>query len=423
LVRLAASHCVAFSPDDQCSQYISTLPFSILKKKFYTDLENQLNISDSEVSETMSDVEIDFERLLDEEDTIYLYDISKLKNLYTNWIQHLSYITPYYAVKCNPDIEILKCLSECGANFDCASPSEIRAVLELGVSPDRIIYANPCKRLQDIRYAYDNGVTITTFDNLCELEKLYHTTPNMNLILRIYANDPTARCVLSNKFGAFRNEWEILLQRARELEMNIIGISFHIGSGACNPEAFRDAISQVHTLYTIGKELYGYEMNIIDIGGGFSYDNIPAMSKSIHYAIEKYFPKEDYPQLTYMAEPGRYFAETIAILFTKIIGIRERDDTIDYWITDSLYGSFNCILYDHIHLHPHPLKHTQNLEMKSVLWGPTCDGFDKIGDTHILPKMSCGDWIEWKNMGAYTIAGATDFNGILLTQPKKLYIY
>ena len=166
-------------------------------------------------------------------------------------------------------------------------------------------------------------------------------------------------------------------------------------------------------------------MNILDIGGGFSCANIEQMSQSINQAIDIYFPKSLFPNLQCIAEPGRYFAETIAILLTKIIGIRERDDTIDYWLTDSVYGSFNCIIYDHIHLQPEPMNLDNEgsvIEMKSTLYGPTCDGFDKILDNYMLPKMSCGDWIEWKNMGAYTIAGACDFNGITLTQPKKLYI-
>jgi ornithine decarboxylase len=159
---------------------------------------------------------------------------------------------------------------------------------------------------------------------------------------------------------------------------------------------------------------------------GFSCENIEVMSQSIHSAIDKNFPREHFENLKVISEPGRYFAETIGVLLTKIIGLREREDTIDYWISDSLYGSFNCILYDHIHLNPEPMNLDNEgaiCEIKSTLWGPTCDGFDKIVENYILPKMSCGDWIEWKNMGAYTIAGACDFNGIPLTKPNKLYVY
>jgi ornithine decarboxylase len=386
---------------------------------------NDLSESESCESNESNEFSNKLEQYLDEEDSIYLYDLTKLKKLYNQWKTFFPYIKPHYAVKCNPDIEILKTLAACGASFDCASPAEILTVLNLKVSPRRIIYANPCKRNQDIAFALERGIQYTTFDSLCELDKLNRIAPEMKLILRLYANDPTAQCILSNKFGAFRNEWESILQRGRELNMNIVGVSFHVGSGACNPDAFSEGISQSRELFDIAKR-YGYDMNILDIGGGFSYKNVDKMSKSINYAIDKNFPKEEFTNLKCIAEPGRYFAETIAVLFTKIIGLRERDDTIDYWITDSLYGSFNCILYDHIHLQPEPMNLDNEgaiVEMKTTLWGPTCDGFDKIVSDYMLPKMSCGDWLEWKNMGAYTIAGSCDFNGIALTQPKKLYVY
>jgi diaminopimelate decarboxylase len=136
------------------------------------------------------------EDFLDREDSIYIYDLLKLKTLYKRWQTLFPYIKPHYAVKCNPDIEILKTLAKCGASFDCASPAEIESVLNLKVSPRRIIYANPCKKNQDILYAVNKGIQYTTFDTLCELEKIYRIAPNMKLIMRIYANDPSAQCIL-----------------------------------------------------------------------------------------------------------------------------------------------------------------------------------------------------------------------------------
>ena len=37
-------------------------------------------------------------------------------------------------------------------------------VSALGVAPDRIVFANPCKRPKDLRCAADRGVELTTFD-------------------------------------------------------------------------------------------------------------------------------------------------------------------------------------------------------------------------------------------------------------------
>ena len=351
------------------------------------------------------------------EDLVYMYDLSRLKSLYSQWRVLFPNIHPYYAVKCNPNPEILKTLAKCGACFDCASPREIEAVLQLGVPASKILYANPCKRESDIRYMNEHNVMYTTFDNQKELEKIAMMSPETKCILRIYANDPSAKCILSNKFGAFEEEWEGLLSYAAALRLDVVGVSFHIGSGAANPYIFYDALRQARQVVDMGKHM-GFDMHIVDVGGGFSVKNITGMASSIHKAIGDFYPDAD--DFDFIAEPGRYFAETIGTMYTKIIGVRERRGHRDYFITDSVYGSFNCIFYDHCQLVPEPIPRSGDISddiVPSTLFGPTCDGGDKIIDHIELPRLQYGDWLRWRNMGAYTIAAACDFNGINFTAP------
>jgi ornithine decarboxylase len=145
------------------------------------------------------------------------------------------------------------------------------------------------------------------------------------------------------------------------------------------------------------------------------------MAASIQKAIAEFFPDED--KYRFVAEPGRYFAETIGTLYTKIVGVRERRGVRDYFITDSVYGSFNCIFYDHCTLNPVPIRKADPYSLvASTIFGPTCDGGDKVIENVELPRLHYGDWLKWKNMGAYTIAAACDFNGINFTNPKVIYI-
>jgi hypothetical protein len=71
-------------------------------------------------------------------------------------------VVPYYAVKCNPEPGILKLLVAMGTGFDCASKGELEMMLKLGVPPSRIIFAHPCKRASDIRYAREHNIGLTT---------------------------------------------------------------------------------------------------------------------------------------------------------------------------------------------------------------------------------------------------------------------
>jgi len=88
-----------------------------------------------------------------------------------------------------------------------------------------------------------------------------------------------------------------------------------------------------------------------------------------------------------------------------------------YYINDGVYGSFNCVLYDHYVPEPSFMQNESNEKFKSSIWGPTCDGLDCIHSSINIPKLNVGDWIIWKNMGAYTISAAVEFNGLPFGKP------
>lgn len=109
----------------------------------------------------------------------------------------------------------------------------------------------------------------------------------------------------------------------------------------------------------------------------------------------------------------------------------------DYWITDGLYGSMNSVMYDHAVLTTRPLvsdlvneqaMHTKQKSavqqlFKSTVFGPTCDGLDTVLSDYSLPKLRNGDWLVFPNMGAYTLSGASNFNGINSTDIKMCYVW
>lgn len=121
---------------------------------------------------------------------------------------------------------VVKLLAALGLGFDCASKSEIQQVLQLGVDPERIIYANPCKQASFIRYAAQQHVAKMTFDNAEELHKIKLLYPNAELVLRILTDDSKSLCQLGLKFGAPMERVASLLQTAKDLELNVIGVRY-----------------------------------------------------------------------------------------------------------------------------------------------------------------------------------------------------
>ena len=132
-------------------------------------------------------------------------------------------------MKCNPDPTLLKYLAALGTGFDCASAKEMGTILSLGVDPSRIMFANPCKNSSAVALANRSGVRKMAFDNRDELYKIKCFCPDAELYLRIFASDDSAIVALGDKFGASIGSTQALLERAWELDLNVVGVSFHVG--------------------------------------------------------------------------------------------------------------------------------------------------------------------------------------------------
>ena len=320
------------------------------------------------------------------------------------------------AVKCNPDKEVLKLLALLGTGFDCSSQGEIEEVLSLGVEPSRIIYANPSKAKSHMRYAKRQGVRKMTFDGADELHKIKSIFPEAELILRIMAEDSSSACRFSHKFGAPLSVTHALLSIASELGLNVVGVSFHVGSGAVDADLFIQAIRDSWTVFEQARE-FDYSLKILDIGGGFSTESFQNMSESITFAMDKHFPGD----IDVIAEPGRYFVASAFTLACNVIARREiwsKDDKSGYMLTlsDGVYGNFMDCILSRLRYEPHILfsrsQQDTSSPIKYSIWGPTCDGVDQITEDVFFSKLlNTGDWLYFEGMGAYSLCLASTFNG------------
>ncbi|KAL1746362.1 pyridoxal-dependent decarboxylase [Schizophyllum fasciatum] len=367
----------------------------------------------------------------DAERAFFVADLGQVALQHERWITALPEVHPFYAVKCNPDPYVLRLLAALGTGFDCASNNEIAQVLKIGgIDPDRIIFANPCKATSFVRAAGRAGVHTMTFDNADELHKVARTHPAARLVLRILTDDSKALCRLGLKFGAPLAAAPGLLATARSLGLNVVGVSFHVGSGCYDPDVYADAIARAAAAFAMGREV-GYEFDLLDIGGGFEDATFEAAARVLRDAINMHFPDRHERGIRIIAEPGRFFVSTAFSIATNIIARRatdeenanagESEDEVKamYYINDGVYGAFNCIMFDHQVVQPYVLSMGGSFHVPAgaatqmcSVWGPTCDSIDLVSKRATLPRaLQVGDWLGFDNMGAYTVCAASQFNG------------
>jgi ornithine decarboxylase len=281
-------------------------------------------------------------------------------------------------------------------------------------------------------------VDLLTFDCKEELKKisLYHE--KASLILRIKVDDSKSICKFSCKFGADLSEVDEvnevdevdeLMKFAKYNGLNIVGVSFHVGSNCKDVDTFYNAIKNARSVFDIGKKL-GFDMTILDIGGGFPGTDDTAIkfediAGRIIQAIDDFFSDEHFSKLEIIAEPGRFFSAASHTLVLNVIGKKkhiykkengDKETTFSYTLNDGVYGSFNCIMFDHARPVIKPYNERDGDKHKSTVFGPTCDSIDTISKETLLPDLAIGEKVFVESFGAYTTAAATTFNGF---QPTK----
>lgn len=444
-------------PDDFYETKAEAASAKDLKLKVYEELSKSSSI---ELISTVSTVEELLAKELDkgQYSAFYLVNLGAVVEKFLQWKKYMPRVRPMYAVKSNPDINIIRALHYLGTGFDCASQAELEEVKSIGAKAENIIYANPCKGKEHILYAKQHGFDTMTFDNAAELDKIIALHPAAKLVIRILPDDRYSLMPFGSKFGASFDESCKLIQRCKELGANLIGVSFHVGSGCYSSQAWHDAIRLARRVFDAAQEA-GYKMTLLDIGGGYPGVDDDGMTfeetiDGVAQILDDLFPAD----VTVIAEPGRYFCTAAYTLAVTIISRRDRfvcrnrpqnklsfvgheeeeekqeqetaaDDTTEqeemparevlYYLSDGLYGSFNNIVFDHAKPLPLSMKSSEN-KSRSTLFGPTCDSIDVVCKDIDLPEMEIGDWLYFVNMGAYTIASASSFNGFRPPNAKYL---
>jgi len=323
-------------------------------------------------------------------------------------------------VKANSNPEIIKTLFNEGSSFDVASYNEFMQVHEYikhfeedekhFYIWDKIIFSNTIKDRETLR-KIKKYKPLVTYDNLDELKKIKDHCSTAGLVLRLKVPDTGSQVEMSSKFGAEPAEAYELLHHAAELGLDIEGLSFHVGSQCTNFDNYTRALELTSELLHEARAK-GHTVKLIDIGGGFPvpYDaQVPRFEKLadvLNTDFKRLFPDD----IEILAEPGRFMVATAAMLVTEIIGKARRDGKIFYHINDGVYHTFSGVVFDHWIPNFHSFKQGKR-EVCAVV-GPTCDSFDKITLSAQLPRnLEIGDRLYTENIGAYSTASTTHFNG------------
>lgn len=350
---------------------------------------------------------------------VVVIDHAVIRRNYASFRRHLPKVQAYYAVKANPAPEIIQTLYEAGASFDVASMPEFLMVHQYIVHLpekqrqdfiwDKIIYANPIKPRETLEQL-DQYKPLITYDNSGELRKIKKHAPRAGLVLRLRVPNTGSMVELSSKFGCDVSEAVDLILEAFRIGLVVEGVSFHVGSQCVNFDNYVQALNIAAAVMDESRSR-GHEIKILDIGGGFPVPYDPhvrpfeELALKVNAEIDRLFDRD----IQILAEPGRFLVATAATAVARVIGKAYRDGKKCYYIDDSVYHTFSGIVFDHCQ---YRLKSFRRGETEiCTVFGQTCDGMDTIVQSESLPDLEIDDLLYAEDIGAYSNASSTWFNG------------
>ncbi len=349
----------------------------------------------------------------------YVYSQSKISKTFEELKSTLK-SEIFYAVKANSNQAIIKLIANLGAGADVVSAGELERAIIAGVNPKKIIFEGIGKSKKDIALAIEKNIRLINIESIDELERVnavaINENKNINIGIRLNPNidsqtlDKISTGKKTDKFGIDTDKLNEIFQVLKICKnVNLIGVSCHVGSQIFNLNVFSEIFQKMKTNAQIFID-NGYDIKHVDLGGGLGVNYLQEQEKVnlqlIKNELDKYYHDVPY-KLSF--EPGRYLVANAGILVTSVITIKNNGG-INYLITDA---GMNTLIRPALYQARHKIESVSNDNEKIIDYtvaGPICESSDIFEKNIRLPKQEVGNLIIIKDTGAYGQVMASNYN-------------
>jgi ornithine decarboxylase len=345
-------------------------------------------------------------------------DVDRVEAQYHALKAGLGHADIHYAVKANPHRAILERLIALGSHFDCASRGEIELCLALGAHPSTISYGNTVKRAQDIAFAHRAGITLFAADADEELEKIAENAPGAQVYIRLIVELSQADWPLSRKFGCDRDTALRLLALARDLGLDPVGFSFHVGSQTRRAEMWEATLDRLGETWDAARAA-GHQLTLLNIGGGFPAfygEEIEAPTLYAARVMELVTARFGHVARV-MAEPGRGLVAEAGMIAAEVVLVsRKSERDMHRWVYLSI-GRFSGLAETEGEAIRYQFATPRDGDPcgPCIVAGPSCDSADVLYEKRPMQlplTLKAGDRVLIRNTGAYTSTySSVCFNG------------
>jgi diaminopimelate decarboxylase len=348
---------------------------------------------------------------------VYVYHAEKIKEQYNKLTTAFNGadVRFFYAGKALTNINILRYIKSIGCDIDCSSINEVIMALRAGFEPSRILYTSSNIAFSEIEAAQALGVHIN-IDSLSNLEKFGrkfgHSYP---VGIRLRPNIMSGGNIKistghdRSKFGIPLEQVEDVLKLVKETSLFIRGLHIHTGS-EIEDVALAKGIEVLFGLVNRFPDL-----EFLDLGGGFKVpykpgekgSNIDEAGKTVAQAFADFEKKND-RHLQVWFEPGKFLVSEAGYLITTVNVLKPNHSTIFAGVDTGLNHFIRPMFYGAYHIIEN-ISNPAGAEKNYTVTGNICET-DTFAEDRSLPEIREGDYLVFKNAGAYGYEMASNYN-------------
>ena len=345
---------------------------------------------------------------------LYLYDEAHLTQTVVDLLACDAIDRLFYAVKANPNAELLTVMEQRGLGFECVSIHEVEHVLATfpGIDPERILFTPNFAHADEYRAAFERGVLVTV-DNLHPLTHWPALFAGRDILLRI---DPgfgsghhqyVETGGTHSKFGIPADDLPMVRQLTQQHDIQVIGLHAHSGSGILNATNWSTLADKLVSLVSLFPEV-----RALDLGGGLGIPdkNDRAGLNLAEFNASLLAIKARYPQFELWLEPGRYLVARSGVIVTRVNQIKTKGRLQYIGVDAGMHTLLRPALYGAHHPVVNLSKCDQPMEALAHIVGPICETGDVLARSRWMPATTEGDILLIANTGAYAASMSMSYN-------------
>lgn len=359
---------------------------------------------------------------------LYVYDAKKIVDNFNRFKNafEVEKLKIHYAVKANPNVNILQLMKALGAGLDCVSIQEVGMAALAGFDPADVIFTPNSISEAEYLEAVELGVKINV-DNLQILEYLAANRPELPICVRINphllagGNKKISVGHIDSKFGISIHQMPHVRRLVKSYGAKVEGLHVHTGSDILDAEIF------IRAAEIIFAEAEKFEdLEYVDFGSGFKVKYKPGDLETDVERFGRLFSRRynDFCQdigksLELKFEPGKFLMSEAGVFLAKVNVIKQTTSCTFLGLDSGFNHLIRPMFYDAHHEIENVSSPDGEKKLYSVV-GYLCET-DSFGSDRLIAEAKKGDILAFKNAGAYCFSMASNYNSRL--KPAEVLLH